>query len=154
VVLAIISLLVGLSLPAIQHVREAANRASCQNNLHQLGLALHNYHDAYGVLPSGYLCHCRPENEYTAPGWGWGALLLPFIEQQTLARRIGRRTAVEQASNQQVRTAIVRLFVCPSDRETGVFTVQDPNGDSLADAATNSYAACYGAEGEIADAPD
>jgi prepilin-type N-terminal cleavage/methylation domain-containing protein/prepilin-type processing-associated H-X9-DG protein len=153
VVLAIVSLLLGLLLPAIQHVREAANRTTCQNNLHQLGLALHNYHDKYGVLPSGYLCRCRPDNDYTAPGWGWGALLLPFIEQQSLTRQIGWRNPVEQAGNQEVRIAIVRLFACPSDRETGVFTVQDPNGAPLADAATNSYAACYGAGGEIADAP-
>src|ERR1700686_2996013 len=83
VVIAIIGVLIGLLLPAVQKVRESANRMTCQNNLKQIGLALHNYHDAHQVFPPGYRA---PVSYYdgandTAPGWAWGAFILPYIEQ-------------------------------------------------------------------------
>jgi prepilin-type N-terminal cleavage/methylation domain-containing protein/prepilin-type processing-associated H-X9-DG protein len=153
VAIAIIALLIGLLLPAVQKVRESANRVRCENNLKQLGLALHHFHDNYGAFPAGYLCRVRPDPTATAPGWGWAAQLLPFLEQDALGRQIDLSVPVEDPAHRAVRTQGLRLFVCPSDRETGVFTVQDAGGTPLADAATNSYAACYGAGGEIADDP-
>ncbi len=81
VVIAIIGVLVALLLPAVQAAREAARRMQCVNNLKQLGLATHNYHDTYQTFPSGYI---RTSN---AQGWGWGALTLPFIEQVPLSQR-------------------------------------------------------------------
>ena len=145
VVIAIIAVLIGLLLPAVQKVREAAARASCQNNLHQVGLALHNYHDSQGSFPSGYLCTQPKANpDYTSPGWGWAALLLPYIEQGNLSRQINFALPIEATSNLAARTMIIKLYVCPADRSTGVFTIYDKNNAPLAQAATNSYAACHG----------
>jgi prepilin-type processing-associated H-X9-DG protein/prepilin-type N-terminal cleavage/methylation domain-containing protein len=145
VVIAIIAIVVGLLLPAVQKVREAANRASCQNNLHQLGLALHGYHDRHGAFPAGYRCP-KPISDptYTAPGWGWAALLLSDLEQGNLAQQINFPLPVEDPSNLITRTTVLKLFVCPSDRLTGLFTVLDKDGTPLAQAATNSYAASFG----------
>jgi prepilin-type N-terminal cleavage/methylation domain-containing protein len=93
VVIAIIAVLIGLLLPAVQAAREAARRAQCSNNLKQLGLGFHNYHDATGQFPAGYLTriggghvHGPPDLDTrdAGPGWAWGVQLLPFIEQGPL----------------------------------------------------------------------
>jgi prepilin-type N-terminal cleavage/methylation domain-containing protein/prepilin-type processing-associated H-X9-DG protein len=145
VVIAIIAILIGLLLPAVQKVREAAARAQCENNLHQVGIALHGYHDRAGSFPSGFLCpQPQADPNYTAPGWGWAALLLPDLEQDNLARQINYALPIEDASNLASRTTVLKLLVCPSDRATGVFTVYNQAGAPLAQAATNSYAGSFG----------
>jgi prepilin-type N-terminal cleavage/methylation domain-containing protein/prepilin-type processing-associated H-X9-DG protein len=152
--IAIMALLIGLFLPAVQKVREAANRVKCLNNLKQIGLALHNYHDSHQAFPAGYLCQARPDPTYTAPGWGWAAQLLPHLEQDALTRQINFNLPVEASANAAWRTTILPVLVCPSDRDTGVFSVVDSKGTAIGAAATSSYAGCYGAGGEISDAPD
>ena len=156
VVIAIIAVLIGLLLPAVQKVREAANRAGCTNNLKQIGLALHNYHSSHGHLPAGFVCQPHPRFvTLTSPGWGWAALLLPYLEQGPLFQRIDlTRPLEEEGGPRPVRTTVLRIFVCPSDRGTGVFDVLDELGIFSTQAATNSYAACYGAGGNIGEQPD
>src|SRR5213082_1726533 len=89
VVLAAVAVLIGLLLPAVQKVREAASRMRCQNNLKQIGLALHNYHDVYKVFPPGFVStpgvgFRDPQTGDWGPGWGWLAILLPYVEQGNL----------------------------------------------------------------------
>ncbi len=166
VVIAIIGTLVALLLPAVQKAREAANRVRCQNNLKQIGLALHMYHDDMGFLPSGYLWNPRISGTYTecrnspgdptdtAPGWGWAALLLPYLEQDNLRRQIDSNVPAEDPRFDQVRTTVLPIFVCPSDQGTGVYTIISDLGTPMGDAATNSYAACYGSGTRITLEPD
>jgi prepilin-type N-terminal cleavage/methylation domain-containing protein/prepilin-type processing-associated H-X9-DG protein len=88
VVIAIIAILIALLLPAVQQAREAARRTQCKNNLHQLGLALHNYHDTFNAFPIGH--QHRPTNLAASvngdggPGWGWSVYLLPYIDSAPL----------------------------------------------------------------------
>jgi prepilin-type N-terminal cleavage/methylation domain-containing protein len=118
VVIAIIGVLVALLLPAVQAAREAARRSSCQNNLKQLGIGLHNYHDALQTFPSGWIEH--PTGNYEA--WGWGSLVLPYLEQGALSEKLGvtRGTLEQRISTDKanvfpaVRTQL-KVFICPSD---------------------------------------
>src|SRR5437660_12509984 len=91
VVIAIIGVLIALLLPAIQKVREAANRTQCANNLKQLGLAFHAYHETMGQLPHS---RCGAEGSFGGQGndsksWAWTAFLLPYLEQDNLYRQSG-----------------------------------------------------------------
>src|SRR5262245_49230386 len=90
VVIAIIGILVALLLPAVQAAREAARRMQCGNNLKQIGLALHNYHDTFKSLPIGLLGAGagQPTPSSADDGFGWGCALLPFLEQQALYDRV------------------------------------------------------------------
>ncbi len=87
--IAIIGILVGLLLPAVQAARESARQTQSQNNLHQIGLAIHNYESSIRQIPSGYISDAvgttpNPNTWDAAPGWAWGSLILPYLEQQTV----------------------------------------------------------------------
>src|SRR3954470_14416721 len=88
VVIAIIATLMGLLLPAVQKVREAAARLQCQNNLKQIGLALHNYHGRLDAFPPGYRMSVAADGTEQGPGWGWATQLLADMEQDNLLKQI------------------------------------------------------------------
>jgi len=124
VVIAIIGILIALLLPAVQAAREAARRSQCSNNLKQLGLALHNYHDSFKCFPSGWLNKPAGGN-YNL--WGWSALVLPYVEQAALHEQLDvgdvsledLATAYAATSgnpqNLLVLSQPVAAFRCPSD---------------------------------------
>jgi prepilin-type N-terminal cleavage/methylation domain-containing protein/prepilin-type processing-associated H-X9-DG protein len=114
VVIAIIAILMALLLPAVQKVRAAAARAQCQNNLKQLGLGLHNYHDTRKTFPPGNTTVPNvPMN--LAAGTCWTALVLPYIEQGNLAKSYNTAIAWDVGVNIPVLQTPVTLFVCPSN---------------------------------------
>ena len=112
VVIAIIALLIALLLPAVQAAREAARRGQCINNLKQVGLALANYESSQRVLPPGYVSGADAANADTGPGWGWGAMLLPQLEQGPLFNSINFARPI---AGQTAARAMVATFLCPSD---------------------------------------
>jgi prepilin-type N-terminal cleavage/methylation domain-containing protein/prepilin-type processing-associated H-X9-DG protein len=116
VVIAIIAVLIGLLLPAVQKVREAAARVQCQNNLKQMGLALHNYHDVNQKFPWG---HQDSNNFYSLP---WAVFILPYMEQDNLYRQFDT-TKDFLANNTPAAQTRVPVYVCPSSPSNGkVFT--------------------------------
>lgn len=156
VVIAIIGILVALLLPAVQAAREAARRMSCGNNLKQIALAIHNYHDTYktfppirgGQLASGaFYPGCQPW--FNSTGWSWRALILPFVEQQPLYDQINfsvvRDTTCYSAAppftgTKDPNQVVIPAYECPSE-------AWSPNG---ANAPTN-YAGIWGSNANAFD---
>ena len=114
VVIAIIAVLIGLLLPAVQKVREAAARMQCANNLHQLGLALQNYHDVYGSFPPGQV---RAPYAWWTVNHGWAVFILPYLEQQSLYDAYHWDQALAAQANQGVVARPLKNFCCPSTPE-------------------------------------
>lgn len=124
VVIAIIGVLVSLLLPAVQVAREAARRTECQNHLKQMGLALHNCHDVQKRLPEGYLSYHDyatissvvhdPTTWDAEPGWGWGAQLLPYLEQTALADSIDLTRPLWNPEYEAAIQTELSVFLCPS----------------------------------------
>lgn len=104
VVIAVIGILVALLLPAVQAAREAARRSQCNNNLKQMALACHNYHDSFQAFPFAYQQSISHH-----------ARLLPYLEQASLHDRINFNVSYSDPTNLAVRNTIVKAFVCPSD---------------------------------------
>ncbi len=135
VVIAIIAVLIGLLLPAVQKVREAANRMSCSNNLKQLGLAAHNFHDTYGRFPSGLNLPISnqsgavfPTNALVTSGRigqpprpglfiSWPEALLPFIEQDNIQKvlNLTQREYANTLGASSTGAQVIKILLCPSD---------------------------------------
>ncbi len=136
VVIAIIAVLIGLLLPAVQKVREAASRMSCSNNLKQLGLALHNYESTHKRFPPTRLTTTSTPPQTIS----WATLILSFIEQDNVASRYDRTVAWGSQAG-AVRGATIKTFACPSTPEDPLRT---PGGN-----ATNDYAPLHGVAGSL-----
>jgi prepilin-type processing-associated H-X9-DG protein len=119
VVFAIIAVLIGLLVPAVQRVRDAAMRTHCTNNLRQIGLALQGYHDVLGILPPGM---SYQDGAAPYPFMSWHTRILPFLEQQTLWAQAQQAYALDRSFYDNPphlnRTVVVSLFCCPSDPRT------------------------------------
>jgi len=145
VVIAIIGILVALLLPAVQAAREAARRMSCSNNLKQIGLALHNYHDTYKTFPSGWFWTAANNETYA-----WSVLILPYIEQSNLHDQLDANRTTMYQGLQGPNSAIIaqaaqsRLpsYMCPSD--TGFTPPGLVHGDRHFGGGTGTAAAGLG----------
>lgn len=131
VVIAIIAILIALLLPAVQQAREAARRTQCRNNMKQLGLALHNYHDTHNTFPGTYGGTNAPWNTTDGGGWyGWSpmAMLLPYMDQAPLYNRadFGRYWDTTTPDNRTVNRTVIPGLQCPSDTRSGA----KPRADS------------------------
>lgn len=118
VVIAIIAVLIALLLPAVQQAREAARRSQCKNNIKQLGLALHNYHDTFRVLPPGAIQNFQTnaQNEAT-----WISMILPYIDQQAIYNKANFSSCFGCTSSPgnpsyEITTILIPMMLCPSDR--------------------------------------
>jgi prepilin-type N-terminal cleavage/methylation domain-containing protein/prepilin-type processing-associated H-X9-DG protein len=130
VVIAIIAILIGLLLPAVQKVREAADRTNCQNNLKQIGLAIQNHHDSLMRLPPGTAINNPPFG--SGGGWGnsWMIFLLPYVEQEPLFRQWSFTTANSgwtNATNQLIRVDPIKVYECPA-ADVPDYCSSPPNG--------------------------
>ena len=146
VVIAIIGVLVGLLLPAVQQAREAARRISCGNNLKQMGIAFHNYHDVKKTFPIGINCSNKLGAIYSTErvmGWGWGARLLPYTEELSLSDALSIETDCPRVhSHRGELAARIGGFICPSDATTGGnrlrrFPPLEPPGTNDSDGLSN-----------------
>lgn len=121
VVIAIIGILIALLLPAVNAAREAARRSQCTNNMKQIGLALHNYHDVYGGFPPGWARTLVGANQVNnVPLWGWGAMVLPFMEQGSWYDSLGVANSklgdvLANAATKPFCLNMIKGCVCPSD---------------------------------------
>ncbi len=151
VVIAIIAILIGLLLPAVQKVRDAAARAQCANNLKQIGLALHSYHDANGMFPPGYIdgntnASATPDNDI-GPGWGWASLILPFVEEGNVYNQINFKVGIGVGVNAQISQQPLKVYLCPADPGSQLpLVLYFWNGGGSMTVAPANYVGCNGWE--------
>jgi prepilin-type N-terminal cleavage/methylation domain-containing protein/prepilin-type processing-associated H-X9-DG protein len=165
VVIAIIGVLVALLLPAVQTAREAARRMQCINNLKQIGLAIHNYHDGQGRFPSGFIFQApgmanRGDRPNRAAGFSWHTFILPQLEQQNLYNQLNFQLGLWQQPNRQVVSTQLKVAVCPSAsnpvKNFRVGSGSEPNSFADPGLAVTNYVGCGGAftQSQYYDSPE
>lgn len=152
VAISIIGILMSLLLPAVQAARESARKTQTRNNLKQIGLALHNYHDAHRVFPASYfadtLAATRNLTTFDGPnGFAWGAVLLPYLDQTPLYRQFDMRQPCWSTANATPARVTLPVFLSPSATGgTEPFAVKDAMGNTLAIFARSHFVANAGQE--------
>lgn len=167
VVIAIIGILIGMLLPAVQQVREAARRTACKNNMKQLGIALHNYESAFKRFPPGY-AFIRGDDfaaqtglpmsggaaEANHLGHAWGTFILPFLELQNLYDIVDIERPVFDSVNLVARETELDVFLCPSDPYSkNSFVVRDESTNPFEQYAAASYCANWGPASGVLETP-
>ena len=147
VVIAIIAVLIALLLPAVQQAREAARRSQCRNNLKQLGIAMHNYHETHKKLPNGMASSDFKGVTGNGRGWGWSALILPFVDQQNIYNQINFSRAPNDNtgapnSNLAACQKSFPLMRCPTDTMP-IFATVSPYYVATADGIINQAICNY-----------
>ncbi len=151
VVIAIISILISLLLPAVQSARAAARRTQNRNNLKQIGLALHNYHDCNRTFPPGWIGVTNGQMDWNGPtGWCWAAMILPQLEQENLYRQLDFSLPVNDAANSAVylKNTLQAVFRNPNDIGPEKFTIMTPSipgpAAAIGDLPTSNYVGNWG----------
>lgn len=152
VVLACVSTFLMMLMPAILHGRAAARRIHCQNNLKQIGLALTNYDILYGGFPPGYLFD--PEDSTAAgQGFGWSAILLPYLDQAPLAETIVWTEPIDSFENMQLWQHTPPVFMCPSSQASASVHAAFTLLTNDTQVGPSSYAGSFG-PGDMWEQPD
>jgi prepilin-type N-terminal cleavage/methylation domain-containing protein len=167
VVIAIIAILISLLLPAVQQAREAARRSQCRNNMKQIGLALHNYHDNFGAFPPGNsLSGVSPTAPYTvnlttanrAAGYGWAAHILPYVDQANLYDQLNVSglelvRLMQQAARRPLAQTKLPVYFCPSDTAPDLNDQRQFTNAIFGDTSvgTSSYVGVHGTRWSHAD---
>lgn len=154
VVIAIIAVLVSLTLPAVQQARESARRLQCTNNLKQIGLALHNYHDTVGVFPASYqtlwggsgeMGTPDPDTGDTGPGWSGLSMLLPYVDQAPLYNRLNFNVPCWSPENNNLVNKSLSVFLCPTSiGYSQTYEVRNAGRFSMATFGRSHYVASAG----------
>ena len=145
VVIAIIAILIGLLLPAVQKVRESAARMKCSNNLKQLGLALHGFHDANNQFPRNNPLVTRPSDGRTFVEQPWSIMLLPHVEQDNLFKQWNLGLGYAEGTNRALVATPLQVYKCPSSTGQPVETFLPPSASFSADSTAlggSSFPAC------------
>lgn len=150
VVIAIIAILISLLLPAVQQAREAARRTQCRNNLKQIGLGLHNYHDVHRMFPSGWIAVDGGvmSAHDGLNGAGWGTMILPYLDQTNVFQTFDSGLAIEDPANAAFLDVRLAAFRCPSDPQPDTWEIGEEGNESniLATLPIANYVGVFGTE--------
>ncbi|MDQ3331057.1 MAG: DUF1559 domain-containing protein, partial [Planctomycetota bacterium] len=153
VVIAIIAVLIALLLPAVQQAREAARRSQCLNNLKQIGLALHNYHDTHLAFPPGWIGADQVTGAHDVEGmngFGWGTMVLPYVEQNNLYQQFRFPLSIVDdvvgpPTNKSLLATKIPVFECPSDPHENTWEIEPEGGGApIATLGVANYVGLFG----------